>query len=131
MPKGDGLVTYLKEPSVELAIQLLDGTPFRHGMQVQQCILWDTRDWARCGVALADPVDRSTSNLCASTVRLQKTMSVTPAQFELKGEAYKPKQSAGVRKKKKKVLETLEKKALSWEGFDDKVRPTQVGSRSG
>lgn len=29
MPKGDALVTYLKEPSVALAVQLLDGTPFR------------------------------------------------------------------------------------------------------
>uniref|UniRef100_A0A453CAU3 RRM domain-containing protein n=1 Tax=Aegilops tauschii subsp. strangulata TaxID=200361 RepID=A0A453CAU3_AEGTS len=29
--KGDALVTYLKEPSVPLAIQLLDGTSFRPG----------------------------------------------------------------------------------------------------
>ncbi|KAH9689809.1 RRM domain-containing protein [Citrus sinensis] len=29
MKKGDALVTYLKEPSVALATQLLDGTPFR------------------------------------------------------------------------------------------------------
>eukprot|EP00252_Welwitschia_mirabilis_P007474 TRINITY_DN18864_c0_g1_i1.p1 TRINITY_DN18864_c0_g1~~TRINITY_DN18864_c0_g1_i1.p1 ORF type:complete len:520 (-),score=142.31 TRINITY_DN18864_c0_g1_i1:396-1955(-) len=29
--KGDALVTYLKEPSVDLAIQLLDGTPLRPG----------------------------------------------------------------------------------------------------
>lgn len=29
--KGDGLVTYLKEPSVALAVQLLDGTPLRPG----------------------------------------------------------------------------------------------------
>lgn len=35
MPKGDGLVTFLKEPSVELAIQLLDGTAFRYGMKVE------------------------------------------------------------------------------------------------
>lgn len=27
--KGDGLVTYLKQPSVDLAIQILDGTPLR------------------------------------------------------------------------------------------------------
>ncbi|MCO5572273.1 hypothetical protein L7F22_026026 [Adiantum nelumboides] len=31
MLKGDALVTYLKEPSVELAIKLLDGAPFRPG----------------------------------------------------------------------------------------------------
>uniref|UniRef100_A0A804M4L4 FRIGIDA-like protein n=1 Tax=Zea mays TaxID=4577 RepID=A0A804M4L4_MAIZE len=29
--KGDALVTYFKEPSVALAVQLLDGTPFRPG----------------------------------------------------------------------------------------------------
>ncbi|XP_058770658.1 splicing factor U2AF-associated protein 2 [Vicia villosa] len=29
--KGDALVTYLKEPSVALAIQILDGAPFRPG----------------------------------------------------------------------------------------------------
>ncbi|KAI5060404.1 hypothetical protein GOP47_0024824 [Adiantum capillus-veneris] len=29
--KGDALVTYLKEPSVDLAIKLLDGAPFRPG----------------------------------------------------------------------------------------------------
>eukprot|EP00250_Pteridium_aquilinum_P035410 c935_g1_i1 orf=302-1846(-) len=31
MLKGDALVTYLKEPSVDLAIKLLDGAPFRPG----------------------------------------------------------------------------------------------------
>ena len=30
MPKGDALVTYLKEPSVNLAVTMLDGTPFRY-----------------------------------------------------------------------------------------------------
>lgn len=35
VPKGDGLVTFLKEPSVELAIQLLDGAPFRYGVDVR------------------------------------------------------------------------------------------------
>ncbi|CAL0299972.1 unnamed protein product [Lupinus luteus] len=32
--KGDALVTYLKEPSVALAIQLLDGAPFRPGGKI-------------------------------------------------------------------------------------------------
>lgn len=31
MLKGDALVTYLKEPSVDLAIKILDGVPFRPG----------------------------------------------------------------------------------------------------
>lgn len=29
--KGDGLVTYLKPPSVDLAVQILDGTALRDG----------------------------------------------------------------------------------------------------
>ena len=33
-PKGDGLVTYLREPSVGLALQLLDSTPLRYGLPV-------------------------------------------------------------------------------------------------
>lgn len=33
--KGDGLVTYLKRPSVELATNILDGTPFRPGMPIK------------------------------------------------------------------------------------------------
>ncbi|KAF1878514.1 hypothetical protein Lal_00047183 [Lupinus albus] len=32
--KGDALVTYLKEPSVALAVQLLDGAPFRPGGKI-------------------------------------------------------------------------------------------------
>jgi len=31
--KGDGLVTYLKAPSVDLAVQIIDGTPLRDGLQ--------------------------------------------------------------------------------------------------
>lgn len=30
-PKGDGLVVFLKRPSVDLALQLLDGASFREG----------------------------------------------------------------------------------------------------
>ncbi|CAO2837473.1 unnamed protein product [Amaranthus hypochondriacus] len=36
--KGDALVTYLKEPSVELAMQILDGTPFRPGGKIPMSV---------------------------------------------------------------------------------------------
>lgn len=36
--KGDALVTYLKEPSVDLAIQILDGTPFRPGDKIAMSV---------------------------------------------------------------------------------------------
>lgn len=38
VPKGDGLVTYLKEPSVELAIKLLDGIPLRYGLETNMTV---------------------------------------------------------------------------------------------
>lgn len=36
--KGDALVTYLKEPSVPLAIQILDGTPLRPGGKIPMSV---------------------------------------------------------------------------------------------
>eukprot|EP00268_Persea_americana_P069057 TRINITY_DN972_c0_g1_i6.p1 TRINITY_DN972_c0_g1~~TRINITY_DN972_c0_g1_i6.p1 ORF type:complete len:499 (-),score=140.50 TRINITY_DN972_c0_g1_i6:745-2241(-) len=36
--KGDALVSYLKEPSVSLAIQLLDGTPLRPGGKIPMSV---------------------------------------------------------------------------------------------
>lgn len=86
MPKGDGLVTYLKEPSVELAIRLLHESPFRYGMP---------------------------------------NMMVGPAKFEQKGSEF-VKRDHTSKAKRKKVLETQEKKALGWKGFDDSVPAEHV-----
>ncbi|KAL7198427.1 hypothetical protein ACSBR2_020840 [Camellia fascicularis] len=36
--KGDALVSYLKEPSVDLAIQILDGAPFRPGGKIPMSV---------------------------------------------------------------------------------------------
>lgn len=36
--KGDALVSYLKEPSVDLAIQILDGTPLRPGGKISMSV---------------------------------------------------------------------------------------------
>ncbi|KAL6748789.1 hypothetical protein V8C86DRAFT_1109068 [Haematococcus lacustris] len=83
--KGDALVTFLREPSVALAVQLMDGTPFRPGMT--------------------------------------RTMTVQPAKFEQKGEAYVPK--AKPSKKEKKVLAAQQERLLSWGGCDDKLLAEQ------
>ncbi|PAN41157.1 hypothetical protein PAHAL_8G021100 [Panicum hallii] len=77
--KGDALVTYLKEPSVALAVQLLDGTSFRPG-----------------GKTL---------------------MSVSPAKFEQKGDAFIAKKTD---KQKKRRTKKVEDKMLGWGGHDDK-----------
>eukprot|EP00890_Picochlorum_soloecismus_P005566 jgi/Picsp_1/600/NSC_00597-R1_protein len=85
--KGDGLVTYLKEPSVQLAIDLLDNAPFRYG--------------------------------------LEKRMSVSKATFEQKGANYHAR-DVDSKKRKKKVVQLQERKALGWKGFDDKIKPELV-----
>ncbi|CAK9140756.1 unnamed protein product, partial [Ilex paraguariensis] len=36
--KGDALVSYLKEPSVPLALQILDGTPLRPGGKIPMSV---------------------------------------------------------------------------------------------
>jgi HIV Tat-specific factor 1 len=87
MLKGDALVTYLKEPSVDLAINLLDKAPFRYGL---------------------------------------RPMTVSIAKFEQKGDKYIEKTTAAEKRKKKKVLEAQEKRALGWKGFDDVVKSTDV-----
>lgn len=87
IPKGDGLVTYLKEPSVLLALQILDGAHFRPGMA--------------------------------------KAMTVTKAKFEQKGEQFLAKKAPNRSKKKKKGATAVDK-ALGWDGFDDRAKPTEV-----
>ncbi|KDD74478.1 hypothetical protein H632_c1285p1, partial [Helicosporidium sp. ATCC 50920] len=89
--KGDALVTFLKEPSVPLALQILDGTPLRD---------------AAPGDPPAPP------------------MQVSPARFEKKGDAFRPRGSsggaaqAGLKKRRRKVLEQQERRALGWGGLD-------------
>lgn len=53
-------------------------------------------------------------------------MSVTKAQFEQKGEAFVARQAN--KKAAKKKLEKLERRALGWGGFDDTLKPQQVGA---
>lgn len=86
MPKGDGLVTFLKEPSVALAVTLLDGTPLRYGLP---------------------------------------PMSVSEAKFEQKGGQYVARDAAAKRRRKK-LLEMQEKRALGWAGFDDRIKAEDV-----
>lgn len=87
-PQGDGLVTYLKTPSVQLAIDILDGTPLRYG--------------------------------------IKQNMKITEAKFEQKGDKFVKKDAKVSKKRKKHVVEMLERKALGWSGFDDKIRPELV-----
>ena len=56
---------------------------------------------------------------------LPQVMSVSKAQFEQKGEAFVAR--ASNKKAAKKKLEKLERRALGWGGFDDTLKPQQVG----
>lgn len=87
-PQGDGLVTYLKAPSVQLAIDILDGTSLRLGGK--------------------------------------EVMKVAGAKFEQKGDTYITQNNKVSKKRKKQIVEMLEKKALGWSGFDDRLRPEMV-----
>jgi HIV Tat-specific factor 1 len=87
MLKGDALVTFLKEPSVGLAINLLDKAPFRYGLN---------------------------------------PMTVSEAKFEQKGDKFVQKQTAADKKRKRKLIEAQEKRALGWTGFDDTIKATDV-----
>ncbi|EFJ47624.1 hypothetical protein VOLCADRAFT_91952 [Volvox carteri f. nagariensis] len=95
--KGDALVSYLKEPSVELACRFLHQSQFR--------------SW------------RVSLELCVRPGS-GPLMTVEPAKFEMKGETYKPKVSN--KKEKKKQLAQLEQRALGWGGFDDKAPPEKT-----
>mmetsp|Transcript_27863 Transcript_27863/g.33840 ORF Transcript_27863/g.33840 Transcript_27863/m.33840 type:complete len:470 (+) Transcript_27863:235-1644(+) len=84
--KGDGLVTFLKLPSVDIACEVLNGCAFRAG--------------------------------CT------EVMSVTPAQFEQKGE-YRERAPAANKKQKKQRL-VKQEKDLGWGGFDDQVKKERM-----
>lgn len=69
-------------------------------------------------------MDLAVQILDGGTLRgVGKPMTVTRAKFEMKGEAYQPKQTP--KQVKKKQLEKLEKK-LGWGGFDDRLPPEKV-----
>ena len=55
-----------------------------------------------------------------------RAMTVQPARFEMRGEAFVPKKKP---KKKPKKDAGKADKALGWGGFDDQLNPTKVGRR--
>ena len=100
-PKGDGLVTYLKHPSVELACQLLDGAELRPGL----------------GSGGVGGGGGGGSGFA---------LSVAPARFEMRGERFvkrkRDKREAAIIKKVKEQQE----QTLGWDGFDDAHKPDDV-----
>jgi HIV Tat-specific factor 1 len=100
MPKGDGLVIYLKEPSVALACTILDGACFRPGR--------------------GQPMSVSAAKF---------DIKVKPDAKEAK-EARKAKAAAaaaaGTAGRKRKAGGGGGEKALGWDGFDDVVDPRKV-----
>lgn len=118
MLKGDGLVTYLKAPSVELACQILDGTPLR---------------------AVGPTMSVTPAKFEMKGQQYQDKKGPGAAAG-----AAKPKSSGGGgrggrggskggrgrgRKGAPGIQEKLERK-LGWGGFDDVLPPEKVSSRA-
>lgn len=93
--KGDALVTYLRQPSVELAVTLLDGAPLRDAVAAFETE--KTNDASAAGFI----------------------MRVTAAKFTMKGDFVK--KQLGSKKRKASVLQNQAKQALDWGGHDDAV----------
>lgn len=96
--KGDALVTYLRAPSVALALAVLDGAAFRD-----------------------EPPFVSSGEVSSDEEKKQKTITVTEARFEMKGEAYVKKQR-GSKKRKAASLAKQARQALDWGGHDDDAK---------
>lgn len=98
MLKGDGLVTYLKEPSVDLACQILDGDSLRPGGQPM------------------------------SVTVAKFEMKGGKYQERKKGKNNNQNNKSKGKGKKKAFTpqEKLERK-LGWYGFDDVLPPEKVG----
>lgn len=97
--KGDALVTYLRQPSVQLATTLLDGAAFRDGV-----------------ASFEKSSDGETNDDDASKTFI---MSVTEAKFKVKGDFVQKKD--GSKKRKASVLKKQAQQALDWGGHDDAI----------
>eukprot|EP01025_Chloroclados_australasicus_P061196 TRINITY_DN8001_c0_g1_i5.p1 TRINITY_DN8001_c0_g1~~TRINITY_DN8001_c0_g1_i5.p1 ORF type:complete len:636 (+),score=106.64 TRINITY_DN8001_c0_g1_i5:102-1910(+) len=106
--KGDGLVTYLKAPSVELACQILDGTYFREGMG--KCMTVEPAQFTQLPNRKKKP-----GNTAGGAGKNNKGKEVGDKG---KGTVI----SKGKRIKGKRNQEHL----LSWTGTDDRTKPTEV-----
>ncbi len=100
VPKGDGLVTYLKEPSVALAVTILDGSQFRPGQ--------------------GQPMSVSVATFEAKP----------PGEAGDKDKSGRGGQGALPKKKRKAgpggAAGGATEKALGWDGFDDVQDPKKV-----
>jgi HIV Tat-specific factor 1 len=104
--KGDALVTYLRAPSVALALAVLDGAAFRD-----------------------EPPFVSSGEVSSDEEKKQKTITVTEARFEMKGEAYVKKQR-GSKKRKAASLAKQARQALDWGGHDDDEKNDAAKNRA-
>lgn len=158
--KGDGLVIYLKAPSVSSSpsIWLLScSEAWRNGTTKSQLphsqehrvpaghvsmrVLGTTAHASVECAGGAEPmgaalwqVDLACRILDGAQLRPGQgaAMTVQPAKFEMHGGQYQPqKKKAGAAKRQKKANAQAEEKLLGWGGFDDQQKPTEVWQRTG
>lgn len=119
MLKGDGLVTYLKEPSVEIACQILDGAPLR---AVGPPLSVTVARFEMKGQQYKDKKGGGGSNASKGGGNASKGSGGGRGGGRVGGK--------GGRGGKKKQFSQAEKQArkLGWGGFDDVLPPERVSS---
>lgn len=108
--KGDGLVVYLKEPSVLLAMQILDGVPFRDGQPKAMTV-------TVVGCDLS-----SVQKTAVFQIHTQATFEDKPGEA---GDAKKGPRRGPKGPRKKRAPNRAEEH-LSWDGFDDEAKESEV-----
>ena len=100
--KGDALVTYLRRPSVDLALQLLDGTPLRPGgaraMVVREAVFEARGGGADGGGGQKKKVKRDRKGITGG----------------------------GAKKRPRSAVQKDENSRLAWDGFDDEYPKKDV-----
>jgi HIV Tat-specific factor 1 len=130
-PKGDGLVTFLKEPSVALAVALLDGAPLRPGGAPPMAVA-PARFEAKAGGGAAKPKPKSkkkgkdkAGGAADADAAAAKDADAADAAAPPAAPAPPGGAGAAAKRARRKAAEAQERR-LAWGGFDDAVRPERA-----
>ena len=116
MLKGDGIVTYLKRASVELALQLLDGAPLRPGgapMRVSEAVFEPREGKDKDKKAESEKQDKAKRKAAAGEGDGDASLAAAAAAAAARPLTKKE------RKKQQAILAKIEESKLGWEAADD------------
>ncbi len=124
-PKGDGLVTFLKEPSVALAVALLDGAPLRPGGAPPMAVAparFEAKAGGGAGAAKPKPKSKKKGkDKAAAAADAAAAAADDGAAAAAPPAAPAPPGGAAAKRARRKAAEAQERR-LAWGGFDDAVR---------